>query len=136
MGHINGTMKRVADIMQGTNSLTGPADLAIVHVQDVVDAEMKCMTDPSASGRYLVASDMEKIEDVFASLKEMYPKCKVAALENQDIASGIQGKARSVESRITKDLGVNLTPLSDCLKDSVDSMIEKKFILPASIPAC
>jgi len=134
--HINGTMRRLADIMQGTNSLMGAADLAVVHVEDVASAEIKCMTDSSASGRYIVASNMVKIEDVFASLKEMYPQCKVAALENQDISSGIQGKARGVESRVTKDLGVNLTPLSDCLKDSVDSMIEKKFILPASIPAC
>jgi len=133
--HINGTMKRLADIMQGTNSLMGAADLAIVHVQDVVDAEMKCMTDPSASGRYLVASDMVKIEDVFAKLKEMYPQCKVAALENQDISSGVSGKARSVESRVTKDLNMNLTPYSGCLKDAVDSMIEKKYIVPPAISA-
>jgi len=131
--HINGTMKRVADIMQGTNSLTGAADLAIVHVKDVVDAEMKCMTDASASGRYLVASNMVKIEDVFACLKEMYPQCRVAALENQDISSGMQGKARNVESRATKDLGMELIPFSVCLKDAVDSMIDKQFIVP---PAC
>jgi len=128
--HINGTMKRLADIMQGTNSLMGAADLGIVHVQDVVAAEMKCMIDPSASGRYLVTSDMVKIEDVFASLKELYPQYQIAALDNQDITSGVQGKARAVESRITKDLGVNLTSLSSCLKDAVDSMIEKKFIVP------
>merc|ERR1712241_1394409 len=128
--HINGTMKRLADIMQGTNTLKGAADLGIVHVQDVVEAEMKCMITESASGRYLVTTDMVKIEDILTTLKELYPQYQIAALNNQDISSGIPGKARSVETRVTKDLGVNLTPYSNCLKDAVDSMIEKQFIVP------
>jgi len=127
--HINGTMKRLADIMQGQNTLKGAADLGIVHVQDVVETEMKCMISESASGRYLVTTDMVTMEDIFKTLKELYPKYQVAALNNQDFASGIPGKARSVQTRVTKELGVNLTPYSNCLKDAVDSMIEKKFIV-------
>merc|ERR1712123_262917 len=42
---INGTMTRIRDIMSGKNTLKGAADLAIVHVQDVVDVHCKCMTD-------------------------------------------------------------------------------------------
>merc|ERR1712157_332811 len=128
--HINGTMRRLADIMQGKNTLMGAADLGIVHVRDVVETEIKCMTTESASGRYLVTSDMVMIEDLFATLKELYPKYQVAPLINQDISSGVQGKARTVETRVTKELGVQLTPLSGCVKDAVDSMIEKKFIVP------
>lgn len=128
--HINGTMQRLADIMQGTNTLMGAADLGIVHVRDVVKAEIKCMTTESASGRYLVSSDMVTIEDLFATLKDLYPQYQIALLNNQDISSGVQGKARSVETRVTKELGVALTPLSSCVKDAVDSMIEKKFIVP------
>merc|ERR1712115_172615 len=129
--HINGTMKRLADIMQGTNTLKGCADLGIVHVQDVVETEMKCMITESASGRYLVTTDMVKIEDVLTTLKELYPKYQIASqITSQDISSGIQGKARSVQTRVTKELDVNLTPYSNCLKDAVDSMIEKKFIVP------
>jgi len=127
--HINGTMRRLADIMQGKNTLMGAADLGIVHVRDVVETEIKCMTTESASGRYLVTSDMVMIEDLFATLKELYPKYQVAPLINQDISSGVQGKARTVETRVTKELGVQLTPLSGCVKDAVDSMIEKKFIV-------
>merc|ERR1712174_40837 len=112
--HINGTMRRLADIMQGKNTLMGAADIGIVHVRDVVETEIKCMI----------------IEDLFATLKELYPKYKVASLINQDISSGVQGKARTVETRVTKELGVQLTPLSGCVKDAVDSMIEKKFIVP------
>ena len=41
--------------MSGKNSLKGAADLAIVHVQDVVTAHAKCMTVDSANGRYIVA---------------------------------------------------------------------------------
>merc|ERR1712023_463798 len=86
---LNGTMTRIKDIMSGKNTLMGAADLAIVHVQDVVEAHTKCMTVGSASGRYIVASDMVPIEDNFAALKEMYPQLPVAELGELDIASGV-----------------------------------------------
>ena len=78
-------------------------------------------------GRYIVAKDMVKIEDVFSTLKEMYPNLPVAALENQDIASGIPGAARKIDSRVTS-LGLELKPFQTALKDAVDSMIDHTII--------
>ena len=124
---INGTMTRLRDIMSGTNTLKGAADLAIVHVADVVAAHAKCMSDDSASGRYIVAQDMTKIEDVFTALKELYPKHHVADLENQDIASGVAGKARKIGSRVGS-LGLELQPFKAALKDAVDSMIANNLV--------
>jgi len=125
---INGTMTRLRDIMSGSNTLKGAADLAIVHVQDVVSVHKQCMADASAKGRYIVSSDMVTIEAVFAALRELYPNMPVAPMENMDIASGIPGKARKVESRVTSDLGVELKPFQVALKDAVDSMVENKMI--------
>ena len=105
--HINGTMTRIRDIVTGQNTLKGAADLAIVHVEDVVEAHTKCMTVDSASGRYIVASDMAPIADVFASLKQMYPTLPVASMgEEMDVESGVLGKARKIESRAVSELGV------------------------------
>jgi len=128
---INGTMTRLRDIMSGTNTLKGAADLAVVHVADVVDAHAKCMYSDGASGRYLVAQDMVKIEDVFSTLNELYPKHKVANLENQDIASGVPGKARKIGSRVGS-LGVELKDFKTALKDAVDSMIANNIVESAS----
>merc|ERR1719231_931678 len=105
---INGTMTRLRDVVTGTNTLKGAADLAVVHVADVVTAHAKCMLDSAASGRYIIASDMVQIEDVFAALRELYPNLPVAALK--------------VESRAAA-LGVDLKPYKEALKDAVDSMI-------------
>merc|ERR1719453_2108653 len=105
---INGTMTRVKDIMSGTNTLKGAADLAIVHVADVVNAHARCMLDDAASGRYLVSRDMVKIEDVFAALRELYPTMPVAPMENMDIASGVPHKARKIETRVEAGLGLQL----------------------------
>merc|ERR1712039_295817 len=91
---INGTMTRLRDIMSGTNTLKGAADLAIVHVLDVVEAHAKCMLDDDACGRYIVASDMVPIERVFSTLRELYPSHSVAPMEKMDIASGVQGQAQ------------------------------------------
>merc|ERR1719230_1742351 len=104
---LNGTMTRIKDIVQGKNTLMGAADLAIVHVQDVVETHEKCMTLDSASGRYIVAADMAKIEDILAELKQMYPSLPVAA--------------RKIESRAVSELGMQLKPFQQTLRDSVDS---------------
>ena len=130
--HINGTMTRLRDIMSGTNSLKGAADLAIVHVQDVVDAHARCMLDDAASGRYIVSKDMVTIEDVFAALKELYPQLPVAPMNNMDIASGVAQKARKIETRTEAGLGLKLTEYKVALKDAVDSMLAHKIITPAA----
>lgn len=124
---INGTMTRLRDIVTGTNTLKGAADLAIVHVLDVVAAHIKCMTLDSATGRYVVASDMVPIEDVFATLQRLYPKMNVATMDNMDIVSGVQGKARKIQSRVTPELGIQLHSYEAAVKDAVDSMIEKNL---------
>jgi dihydroflavonol-4-reductase len=125
---INGTMTRIKDIMSGKNTLMGAADLAIVHVHDVVEVHFKCMTVEEAKGRYIVAPGMAKIEDVFAALKDMYPQLPVAEMGQMDIASGVPGAARKIESRAPKELGVEFKPYQQALKDSVDSMIAANLI--------
>merc|ERR1711957_1013929 len=102
---INGTMTRIRDIMGGKNTLKGAADLAIVHVQDVVDVHCKCMTEDSATGRYIVASDM---------------------------ATGVLGSARKIESRAVTELGIEFKPYRQALKDSIDSMIAANLIAGAA----
>ena len=96
----------------------------------VVEAHAKCMTDDAAKGRYLVAGDMVQIEEVFSSLKQMYPQLNVAALEEQDIASGVPGAARKIDSsRTTAELGLQLKPFTATLKDAVDSLIDHKLVV-------
>merc|ERR1719164_388012 len=109
-------MTRIKDIMTGTNSLKGAADLAIVHVTDVVDVHVKVMTDAAAAGRYIVAPEFVTIEDVFAALRELYPAMPVAEMANMDIASGVQGKARTIASR-SAELGLQLHSYKAALKD-------------------
>jgi len=129
--HINGTMTRIRDIMSGTNSLKGAADLAIVHVTDVVAVHTKCMEDDAASGRYIVAPEFVTIEGVFAALRELYPNMPVAEMTNMDIASGVAGKARSIDSRTPAALGLELKGYKVALKDAVDSMMAASIITPA-----
>jgi len=126
---INGTMTRIRDIMTGKNTLKGAADLAIVHVQDVVEVHCKCMSEDAAKGRYIVAPDMAKIKDVFAALKEMYPQLPMAEMgAEMDIASGVLGAARKIDSRAVTEFGLQFKPYRQALKDSVDSMIAAKLI--------
>merc|ERR1719231_188194 len=124
-------MTRIKDIMTGTNSLKGAADLAIVHVTDVVAVHMKVMTDESAAGRYIVAPEFVTIEDVFAALRELYPSMPVAEMANMDIASGVAGKARELKSRTPAELNMSLKTYKVALKDAVDSMMAQS-IIPAA----
>jgi len=125
---INGTMTRLRDIVSGKNTLKGAADLAIVHVADVVATHIKCMTVDGASGRYIVSADMVEIEKVFETLRTMFPELPVASMENMDIASGMQGKARKIQSRVTTELGVTLHPYETALRDSIESLKERQMV--------
>merc|ERR1712087_143800 len=126
---INGTMTRLRDIMQGTNTLKGAADLGVTHVFDVVEAHERSMTVDSASGRYLVSPDMVKLEELFDTLKSLYPSLPVASMINMDIASGVPGQARKVEAtRTIQELNVHFKPLEQSLKDAVDSMLSRNLI--------
>merc|ERR1719329_1867978 len=122
-------MTRIRDIMTGKNTLKGAADLAIVHVQDVANVHYKCMTVDAAKGRYIVAPDMAKIKDVFAALKEMYPQLPMAQIgAEMDIASGVLGAARKIDSRAAAEFGLQFKPYRQALKDSIDSMIAANMI--------
>ena len=128
---INGTMTRLRDVMQGTNTLKGAADLGVVHVDDVVAAHVASMTKDDACGRYLVTCNMVRIEDVFETLKELYPNAKVAEMDNMDICSGVSGQARRIETRAEKELGLHLKDLKTTLKDAVDSMVANEYVAVA-----
>lgn len=127
--HLNGTMQRLRDIMQGTNTLKGAADLGVTHVLDVVEAHKRSMVVDSASGRYLVSPDMIKLEALFDTLKALYPNMPIAAMTNMDIASGIPGMARKVEAtRTLQELDMQFRPFECSLKDAVDSMLARNLI--------
>ena len=78
-------------------TLKGAADLGVVHVADVVDAHVACMTKEDAKGRYIVTRDMVKIEEVFETLKTLYPSAPIAKLDNMDYARALRVLERAPE---------------------------------------
>merc|ERR1712203_265356 len=108
--------------------LKGAADLGVVHVEDVVSAHSQVMLKDDAAGRYLVTRDMVRIEEVFETLKSLYPSAPLPALDNMDYASGIPGKARNIETRPQQELGLELKDLPTTLKAAVDSMVAKGYM--------
>merc|ERR1712125_107604 len=115
--------------VQGINTLKGAADLGVTHVLDVVEAHKRSMVMDSASGRYLVSPDMIKLEQLFETLKALYPNMSIASMTNMDIASGTPGMARKVEaSRTLQELDMQFRPAECSLKDAVDSMLARNLI--------
>ena len=55
---------------------------------------------------------------------------KKGARENasKDIASGVLGAARKIDSRAVTELGLQFKPYRQALKDSIDSMIAANMI--------
>merc|ERR1712232_311295 len=103
-------------------------DLGVVHVEDVAAAHLSCMSNDAASGRYLVTRDMVKIEAIFETLKSLYPNALIAKMDNMDYASGVPGKARAIDARTEKELGVQLKDLKTTLKAAVDSMVAHGYV--------
>ena len=78
---------------------------------------------------------MVRIEEVFETLKELYPAAPLPALDNMDYASGIPGKARGVETRTEAELGLQFKDLRTTLKAAVDSMVVHGFVPSVGVGA-
>lgn len=96
-----------------------------VHVKDVAEAHILAFETPSANGRYLLNESVNHVSEVVKILKELYPDLKLPTKPADDKPFDPTYKVckEKVES-----LGIKYTPLITSLKDTVECLIEKKFI--------
>ncbi|XP_031495231.1 phenylacetaldehyde reductase-like [Nymphaea colorata] len=96
-----------------------------VHVKDVAEAHILAFEDASASGRYCLVESVAHFSEIVKILQDLYPDCKLPTkcADDQPLSPTYQVSKEKVEK-----LGINYIPLQVSLKETVESLKEKKFV--------
>ncbi|XP_020517949.1 cinnamoyl-CoA reductase 1-like, partial [Amborella trichopoda] len=95
-----------------------------VNVKDVAEAHILAYEVPSASGRYCMVERILLSSEIVKLLHELYPEYPVPqnCADENPFPSTYQ-----VSKEKAQKLGVNFTPFEVSLKETVESLKEKKF---------
>lgn len=99
--------------------------LGCVHVKDVANAHILAFETPSASGRYCMAETVVHISEIVEMLRKLYPSFKLPEKCADDSAPIVKYQFSKEKARC---LGINYTPLEEGIKETIESLKEKKFL--------
>ncbi|KZV40830.1 cinnamoyl-CoA reductase 1-like [Dorcoceras hygrometricum] len=91
-------------------------------VRDVAQAHVLAFENPSASGRYLLTGAARLPGEVLEIVHNLYPSLDLPKVPAGDPTFQVCNKR-------AKDLGVVFTPLEVSLKDMIESLKEKNFLV-------
>ncbi|KAE8810377.1 Dihydroflavonol-4-reductase [Hordeum vulgare] len=124
---VNASTWHIAKYLDGSVQTCANAAQAYVHVRDVADAHARAYETPEAHGRYLCAGRTLHSAEVCRTLAKFFPEYPVPMRCKE--GTGEMKKGCRFSSRRIMELGVGITPASQCLYDIVISL-QDKGILP------
>ncbi|KAG6433420.1 hypothetical protein SASPL_105034 [Salvia splendens] len=100
-----------------------------INVKDVARAHILAFENPSANGRYCLVERVAHLSEIVKILRELYPTYKLpekCADDKPFVPLYQVSKEKSIS------LGVEFTPLEEGIKETVESLKEKKLFKPPS----
>ncbi|KAK4608436.1 hypothetical protein RGQ29_002014 [Quercus rubra] len=96
-----------------------------VNVKDVANAHIQAYEIPTASGRYCLVERVMHHSEVVRVLRELYPSLQLSekCADDKPFVPTFQ-----VSKERTRSLGIEYIPFEVSLKETVESLKEKKFI--------
>lgn len=120
---VNASVLHILKYLTGSAKTYANSIQAYVHVKDVALAHVLLYESPSASGRYLCAESVLHRGEVVEILAKFFPEYPIPNKCKDD------GRPRAKPYKFTnqklKDLGLEFTPVKQCLYDTVKSLQEK-----------
>nr|KJB56521.1 hypothetical protein B456_009G124300 [Gossypium raimondii] len=124
------------EFCKNTKYLTGSAKTyansvqAYVHVRDVALAHLLVYENPSASGRYLCAESVLHRGEVVEILAKFFPEYPIPTKCSDE--KNPRAKPYKFTNQKLRDLGLEFTPVKQCLYETVKSLQEKGHLpIPA-----
>ncbi|KAM0008929.1 putative cinnamyl-alcohol dehydrogenase [Helianthus debilis subsp. tardiflorus] len=96
-----------------------------VHVKDVANAHILAFETPSASGRYCMSESVVHFSELVEILHKLYPSFKLpdkCADDDPIVRHQISNE------KVRNLMGVDYIPLEDGIKETIESLKEKKYI--------
>ncbi|CAI0455048.1 unnamed protein product [Linum tenue] len=96
---------------------------SVVDVRDVAEAHIKAFETPSASGRYCLVESSVPLSQVLGILHKLYPTLPLSEVDIMNLPGFGVSKEKA------EGLGIKFIPLEESLKDTVECLKEKEFLL-------
>ncbi|XP_042518915.1 cinnamoyl-CoA reductase 1-like [Macadamia integrifolia] len=123
---INASAVHILKMVDGTHKTYLNTVQGYVHVKDVALAHILVYETPSASGRYLCTENIVHRGDIAKLLSELFPGYPIPNNCSDEV------NPRAIPYKFSnqrlKDLGLNFTPVKQCLYDTVKNFQEKGYL--------
>ncbi|XP_012090024.1 phenylacetaldehyde reductase [Jatropha curcas] len=122
---LNTSAAAVLSLMKGVQTFPN-ATFGWVNVKDVANAHIQAFEIPSASGRYCLVETVAHYSKVVDTLRELYPDFQFPEKCADDKP---YVPTYEVSKEKAKRLGIDFIPLKVSIKETVESLKEKGFIV-------
>ncbi|KAG6787871.1 hypothetical protein POTOM_003916 [Populus tomentosa] len=120
---VNASIVHILKYLTGSAKTYANSVQAYVHVKDVALAHILVFETPSASGRYICAERMLHRGEVVEILAKFFPEYPIPT-KCSDEKNPRKQPYKFTNQKI-KDLGIEFTPVKQCLYETVKSLQEK-----------
>ncbi|OWM81869.1 cinnamoyl-CoA reductase 1-like [Punica granatum] len=120
---VNASIIHILKYLTGSAKTYANSVQAYVHVRDVALAHILVFENPSASGRYLCAESVLHRGEVVEILVKFFPEYPIPTKCSDEVNP--RAKPYKFSNQKLKDLGLEFTPVKQCLYDTVKSLQEK-----------
>ncbi|KAK4748283.1 hypothetical protein SAY87_014869 [Trapa incisa] len=127
---VNASIIHILKYLTGSAKTYANSVQAYVHVRDVAMAHILVLETPSASGRYLCAESVLHRGEVVEILGKFFPEYPVPTKCSDEVKP--KAKPYKFSNQKLRDLGLEFTPVRQCLYDTVKSLQENGHL---SVPA-
>ncbi|GMH12343.1 hypothetical protein Nepgr_014184 [Nepenthes gracilis] len=123
---INASMAVLLRLLQGCTEEYPDFYMGPVHVKDVALAHIMVYENKSATGRHLCVESISHFGDFAAKVAEMYPSYNVPRMP-KDTQPGLL-RAKNGSQKLM-DLGLQFIPVEQIIKDAVESLRGKGYVM-------
>ncbi|MED6179938.1 hypothetical protein PIB30_005396 [Stylosanthes scabra] len=122
---LNASVSIILNLINGSETYPN-ASFGWINVKDVANAHIQAYEIDSASGRYCIAERVVHFSQVTKILRQIYPTMKIPhkCADDKPYEPTFQ-----VSKEKAKSLGIEFIPLEVSLKETVESLKEKKLIV-------
>nr|ACU21419.1 unknown [Glycine max] len=120
---LNTSAASILNVINGAQTFPN-ASFGWVNVKDVANAHILAYENASANGRYCLVERVAHYSEIVKILRDLYP---TLLLPGKCADDNPYVPIYQVSKEKAKSLGIEYTPLEVSLKETVDSLKEKKF---------
>lgn len=123
---LNASCAVLQQLVQGSTDTQEYHWLGAVHVRDVARAQVLLYETPTASGRHLCTNGIYQFGDFADKVSKLFPEFPVHRFTGETQPGLIACKDAA---RKLINLGLIFTPVEDAIRDTVESLKEKGFLV-------